>query len=678
MRLIVLIETIKRKRIFRIASLYVVSAWLAIEVCATLFPIFDLPDALQRAIVILAALGLPVAVAWAWTIPDSDSTDAQFEAEATETFARRRTWRAYLPLFVTIVLAVSGLTLWLLRQSGEREAVVNVADVMRTGMIGVAPFDNLSGSIDLEQIGMMTADWITQLLAETGKVKIISPVALRERLKFLSTIDGKGVPPAADVMINGRYYLQEGNLIIHTQIINGHTQEIIRVLEPRIGDRRDPVRLIDDLAQEIAGYLLLREREIFAARPPKYHAYREFARGIEIWGDEDYDRVAEYMKNAYRLDTTFYHAVLALGVIYHNTWRWNTLDTLLRELESVKPQLLEADRLRMKWLRANLDGDRRTQAETAFRLNLLFPQERAFNYNAALAARDALNNPRLALEILESFDDRFLQYEDCLICQWRHGLIMEAFFQLGEYQRAITFAAELSYENQVANFAWSHIAALVMLDSLEGAKHWIKQYSQKTLYGRGILYAPPHLHLAALLTSLNAGKEEAALGFARDLLSMAKIRPDDLCHEGYLAIAYYTLGHYELGARHGRAFFEKIPANIPNMLAFNLGMEGLCYIAMGDSARLEALMDEIRQTPASIPFGSREYTLGMLEAARGDKATAVAYLRTALEKGDVFQSFKFNYFFPFRALMDYPPFQELIRPRPSTVHGKMGMAYTSK
>jgi TolB-like protein len=56
----------RRRKVFRTAALYVVGAWLALQVANTLFPGFGIPDGAIRALFWTAVVGLPVALAFGW------------------------------------------------------------------------------------------------------------------------------------------------------------------------------------------------------------------------------------------------------------------------------------------------------------------------------------------------------------------------------------------------------------------------------------------------------------------------------------------------------------------------------------------------------------------------------------------------------------------------------------
>ena len=61
-----LIEELKRRNVIRMAGLYLVAAWLMVQVSSTVLPMFDAPAWVPRAIVILLVIGFVPALVFAW------------------------------------------------------------------------------------------------------------------------------------------------------------------------------------------------------------------------------------------------------------------------------------------------------------------------------------------------------------------------------------------------------------------------------------------------------------------------------------------------------------------------------------------------------------------------------------------------------------------------------------
>src|SRR5256714_7153854 len=57
---------LKRRNVYKIAVAYAVVAWLLIQVATQVFPFFEVPSWAIRLIVLVLAIGFPIALALAW------------------------------------------------------------------------------------------------------------------------------------------------------------------------------------------------------------------------------------------------------------------------------------------------------------------------------------------------------------------------------------------------------------------------------------------------------------------------------------------------------------------------------------------------------------------------------------------------------------------------------------
>lgn len=75
-----ILAELRRRNVFRMAGLYLVAAWLAVQVAATLLPVFEAPAWVMKAIVLLLAIGFVVALVFSW-IYELTPAGLQREAE---------------------------------------------------------------------------------------------------------------------------------------------------------------------------------------------------------------------------------------------------------------------------------------------------------------------------------------------------------------------------------------------------------------------------------------------------------------------------------------------------------------------------------------------------------------------------------------------------------------------
>jgi tetratricopeptide (TPR) repeat protein len=73
-------QELRRRKVIRVAVVYTVAAWAAVEAASVVFPTLLLPDWSLRLLVVLALIGFPVAVALAWAFevrPEESRPDGQ-------------------------------------------------------------------------------------------------------------------------------------------------------------------------------------------------------------------------------------------------------------------------------------------------------------------------------------------------------------------------------------------------------------------------------------------------------------------------------------------------------------------------------------------------------------------------------------------------------------------------
>ena len=195
-----LFEELKRRHVVRVAIAYVVAAWLLVQIATQLFPFFDIPNWAVRLVVILLAIGLPVAVAFAWiyelTPEGIRRTEAADSPGARSEHASRQIGRKLNTVIIAVlVLAVAllGWRLLALRRASAPSAAAQAAApaapavpqapsntanpapaVIPEKSVAVLPFENDSGDTSQQYFSDgLSQDLITALTQFAG-LKVIS------------------------------------------------------------------------------------------------------------------------------------------------------------------------------------------------------------------------------------------------------------------------------------------------------------------------------------------------------------------------------------------------------------------------------------------------------------------------------------------------------------------------
>lgn len=158
-----LIKELRRREVFRTVGFYVGISWILIEAASVMLPAFAAPEWALRGVIIVAFLGLPVAIVLAWFF-DINESGIEVQADASDTvvvpFGGRKTDFAVIGV-LAIALAFSVY----MNITGDG---ASVAEPIEPISVLIADFDNRTGDPlfddSLEQalnIGLEGASFIT-------------------------------------------------------------------------------------------------------------------------------------------------------------------------------------------------------------------------------------------------------------------------------------------------------------------------------------------------------------------------------------------------------------------------------------------------------------------------------------------------------------------------------------
>src|SRR5882757_6098051 len=209
---------LKRRNVVRMAGLYLVGAWLLVQVAGTVLPMFGAPEWLPRTIVVLLAIGFVPAVIFSWVFELTPQGLKREDDVAPEQSVTPHTGRRMdRMIIVVLVLALGYFAFDKFVFTPRREAafgsnpVPNESKyVINEKSIAVLPFENRSHDPDNAYFADGIQDEILTRLAKIADLKVISrtstqrykskPDNLREIAKQLgvSNILEGSVQKAAD------------------------------------------------------------------------------------------------------------------------------------------------------------------------------------------------------------------------------------------------------------------------------------------------------------------------------------------------------------------------------------------------------------------------------------------------------------------------------------------------
>jgi TolB-like protein len=182
-----LFAELKRRNVIRVAGLYLVGAWLVVQVSSTVLPMFDMPAWLPRSIVILLIVGFIPMLVFAWVFeltPTGLKLDAEVKPE--QSIAPQTARRLDRLLLVVFALAIGyfGFDKFVLapqrdaalvaqtQQATKAEAAQAVrADAGKS--IAVLPLANLGGDDKDSYLGDGISEEVLNALSKLPGLKVV-------------------------------------------------------------------------------------------------------------------------------------------------------------------------------------------------------------------------------------------------------------------------------------------------------------------------------------------------------------------------------------------------------------------------------------------------------------------------------------------------------------------------
>jgi len=237
-----LIAELKRRNVIRMAGLYLVGAWLIVQVAETLLPLYGTPAWVLKALVLLLALGFVPALVFAWVFeltPEGLKRDADVAPEDSigPRTARRLDQLTILGLIAVVALiaadrfwpraAVAASDEVAVVQAAAKPAEVPAPAAPRSGkrLVAVLPFRNRSAlPADAFFAEGIHDDLLTQL-SKIAALRVISRTSMMRYQDSKQSIPEIARELGAAVVLEGAVQRAGAQVRVNVQLIDGASDE---------------------------------------------------------------------------------------------------------------------------------------------------------------------------------------------------------------------------------------------------------------------------------------------------------------------------------------------------------------------------------------------------------------------------------------------------------------------
>jgi TolB-like protein/Flp pilus assembly protein TadD len=363
-----LFNELKRRNVLRVGAAYSVSAWLVIQVVATIFPAFGFSEAAIRIVTILCIIGLAptLVLAWAFELtPEGLRQEKDLDGAKPHDPRTGKTLDRIIMVVLALALGYFAIDKFVLdpaRDESRIEAATQAARMESRGLaaddrsIAVLPFVNMSSDPEQEYFADGMTEELLNLLAKVPSLKVTA----RTSSFFFK---GRELPIAEIAnSLNVRHILEgsirrSGNRVrITAQLIDAGSEAH---LWSETFDREieDIFQIQDDVAAAIAAALVESFRKEPAgttARAQNLAAYEAYRTGRLYWWrrtPEGLRKAIELFERARQADPGFAPAYAAtaeswlLLVLYgdvHYLEGVNAAEPMIEQALAIDPESPEA------------------------------------------------------------------------------------------------------------------------------------------------------------------------------------------------------------------------------------------------------------------------------------------------------------------------------------------------
>jgi len=575
---------------------------------------------------------------------------------------RRPLW--LVAVAAVLVLIAAAIAWQALSPLGD-QAPVEIASTLDSNRIAVVPFVNRTGDASLDGLASMTADRLTQGLADLTEIDVApgSVVAAASAGVDPALVVGE-VATSTDsgLVLAGVWDAVGDGLELQATLEDAQRGAVIRAFDPIAATRDAPQEAIATLRDwaQMAVQDHLHDILAWGAGDefPDYEAYRIY-RGYF----ESMDSGGQYeIFKAVVTDPDFIRPRLHVGSLWGPALFGQQKTTMESFYDPAREMPLDPSQQRIVGM---LNRRREGRWEDAYRIAReeldRHPADSWRRLLVAYYAGDA-NRPLATIEAYEAID-----WDPLVPGMIRTAVLQkaaDALHRLGRYEEELAVIREAMASGPVSNFGhpleWYELRALVGLGRLGE----VDQRIDEMLTNPVEEYRDPFTMVMASEELRVHGHPAAATAMAERSLDWWEVHPDVPRRLDYTA-ALTLLGRYDDVLEVVEAMATEFPNSQPVLLK-----TAECLARMGDRER--ALEIEARLTVLGRAglhsirgigeLGLVEYRSAEIAALLGDADRAVSLLQEAITAGfcDYLHIHRNSAFEP---LWDNPEFQEIVRPK---------------
>ena len=376
---------LKRRNVYKVAVTYAVVGWLIAQIATQIFPFLEIPNWIVRLVIVLIAIGFPIALIIAWAFeatPEGIKRTEDVDLAASARQPRKHAW-----IVVVIVGAALSVGLFFIGRYTAQNTPAPRPHEPVENSIAVLPFENAIHDANTEYLSDGISEALINSLTELQQLKVIArSTAFRYR--------GKQADPQAigrelkvRTVLTGAVRQVDDRLNVQVDLVDATTgsqlwgQEYERKLADVVAVKQTLVREVTEkLRLKLTGEQQQRLTKRDTTNP---EAYQFYLRGRYYWNkrtsdnvtraidqfrqaadkdpnyavayagladcyviledyvgtpaSETYSKAKAFAQRALQLDSSLAEAHASLGFVYYGQWEWEQAEQEFRRAIELNP-----------------------------------------------------------------------------------------------------------------------------------------------------------------------------------------------------------------------------------------------------------------------------------------------------------------------------------------------------
>jgi TolB-like protein/Tfp pilus assembly protein PilF len=358
---------LKRRNVIRVAGLYLVGAWLVVQVAGTVLPMFGAPEWLPRTIVVLLTIGFVPAVIFSWVFeltPEGLKRDQDVAPKQSITPQTGRRMDRMIIVVLVLALGYFAFDKFALTPRREAALVSNAVpneskSVINAKSIAVLPFENLSSDKENAYFTDGVQDEILTDLAKIADLKVISRTSVMQYKSGVARNLRKiGEELGVAHVVEGSVQRAANKIRVNAQLIDARTDAHLWA-QTYDRDLADVFAIQSEIAKAIAEQLQAKlspnEKKAIEQSPTTdLAAFDLYTRAksllltasFTVTQDQDRRKAIELLDEAVKRDPSFFDAYCQLAGAHEDLYAVSGSDHTPTRLALAEAALQAATRLR--------------------------------------------------------------------------------------------------------------------------------------------------------------------------------------------------------------------------------------------------------------------------------------------------------------------------------------------